>query len=404
MTIWYGHQRCTSLLLTGSGDRTETKKSYNERGWPTFEAHVSRFLKLSYPFLWPGVIVIPSGVGNRAATGSTRSECSLALQPPVLPDDFKTELGPKIFTNGKDRKGVADMYEQDMRAAFGSVTELSYEDRGWGDEQFTAAAKCLSPTWSPRLERLRVSSNNSVGEVGMRDLRKSLAAQRESQPSLLKQLFMESLNLDENVFHVFAGSLGPNDLPQLQVLSLKDNHRLGDSGIKCLAEALRRGALPKLEEVDVRGCNIGEPRAAEGLQRVKLWSESTGPDANSLVMQEEEKRKKLETSAKSARKKTQRAAAKQLAAENAKKMAAEKPAAAMPVEGLADRPVHTAVVGEPLLADEAVLLAPAAELWAPPAAVARQRSALCETCGAAAEDELLASIGSCLACERERRC
>ena len=30
-------------------------------------------------------------------------------------------------------------------------------------------------------------------------------------------------------------------------------------------------------------------------------------------------------------------------------------------------------------------------------------SALCETCGAAAEDELLASIGSCLACKRERR-
>ena len=124
MTLWYAHQRCTALLMIGSGD---TLRPYDARGWTTFEASVARFLKLSLPFMWPAVIVSGEDEALMHADACPRSQ-----QPPIPPEDFAELMATKHFTNGKeDQDLVSGMYADDMHAASSRTTTAILLMRTW---------------------------------------------------------------------------------------------------------------------------------------------------------------------------------------------------------------------------------------------------------------------------------
>ena len=76
MTLWYAHQKCTSFLMVNSGDEL---RPYDARGWTTFEASVSRFLKLSLPFLWPAIVVS----GEDETEAARHGTCVRSQEPPI---------------------------------------------------------------------------------------------------------------------------------------------------------------------------------------------------------------------------------------------------------------------------------------------------------------------------------
>jgi len=188
INVWYGHPHTTSLLLNlpmpeGATNQTD----YDERGWCIFERRLSAVVKDNDCFLH-----LSSLSGRTSYWPGLRAECAAARPAPMLPAAFEALMRRGVadrsihFTNGKDATQVViPQYAVGFDRLMHNAVEFDLRDLEWGDAEAVAFAAALT---------------YAHGRGGLRHVQK--------------------VNLVRN--------------------------RIGDDGMRALADAIRAGAMPTL--------------------------------------------------------------------------------------------------------------------------------------------------------------
>ena len=123
MGVWYAHERSTTLALDGELVGKYSGVVYRERGWPTFESHISDLIKPSDPHSW-----------NRHIHERIPDSGRRRREPPLHPRRFAAELTLRKFTNGReDFWKVSALYEQTLAGALSRIQELKFVGCSWDD-------------------------------------------------------------------------------------------------------------------------------------------------------------------------------------------------------------------------------------------------------------------------------
>jgi len=207
MDLWYAHSKTTVVLLTELPkklpDSFDAKRTYESRGWTTFErcsAELGKTVTLQQAG-W--TLVIDLGE-QRAAL----------RRLPTTPERMGKLLQERSFTNGADQAQVLALYERTARAVLGGIKQLSF---------FGMPFDPKDPWRSP--ERLGLALNFGVN---------------------LKKLDLNFTGLTDEHLKSISGVLSKGALPQLEQLMLGFN-RLGPRGMEALGSALVSGVAPGLK-------------------------------------------------------------------------------------------------------------------------------------------------------------
>ena len=108
-----------------------------------------------------------------------------ARRPPLLPDDFASQMEAKTLTNGKDKAVCVGLQRKVATAVLGGARSLDFSNLGWGADDARLLAKALP--WCRELQALNVSGNE-LGDAGAAALCEALrdhASLRELQCAAL---------------------------------------------------------------------------------------------------------------------------------------------------------------------------------------------------------------------------
>jgi hypothetical protein len=161
--------------------------------------------------------------------GQILRACRGARKPPLTPAAFADKLSsPEIkFTNGKeDKPRVLDIQERAFQISFSGVKGLKYNNLKWGDEDAKAVASVLQTCVATQLEELHLD-DNEITDTGLTAL----------TAAMLLGPVGDKANRRSTV-------------PNLRLLSLR-SCKIDSKGIRELVGAIRSGALPSLERLDV---------------------------------------------------------------------------------------------------------------------------------------------------------
>jgi hypothetical protein len=112
MGVWYAHRHLTTYAMHELAPGWDGVVPISERGWPTFERHVSGLVKHASSYSWRRV-VDPTEPRGSLRTGYRA--------PPEHPRDFAARLMRKTFTNDADCEVVATLYASTLLGSFGQV-------------------------------------------------------------------------------------------------------------------------------------------------------------------------------------------------------------------------------------------------------------------------------------------
>jgi hypothetical protein len=218
MDLWYAHSKTTVVLLTELPnklpDSFDAKRTYDSRGWTTFE-RCSAELGKTFTLQQAGWTLVIDLGKQRAAL----------RRLPTTPERMGKLLQERSFTNGADRAQVLALYERTARAVLGCVKQLSF---------FGMPLDTMDPWRSP--ERLGQALNFCVN---------------------LKKLDLNFTGLTDEHLASVNGVLSSNALPQLEQLFLGFN-RLGPRGIEALGSALVSGVAPRLRVMFLAANDFGD--------------------------------------------------------------------------------------------------------------------------------------------------
>jgi len=143
INLWYAHSLTTVFMVT---DNPKGVVKYHDRGWTSFEYHISWLIKRSDKCnIWPQVC----DLGFRHS-----------LRPgPPHPESFHLgrPLGDKHFTNGSDHYFVALKFNQTCEDVYASAIILDFDSLSWGNEEVDALGQVLP--FCRSLEVLYLSNN-----------------------------------------------------------------------------------------------------------------------------------------------------------------------------------------------------------------------------------------------------
>jgi hypothetical protein len=185
--------------------------------------------------------------------GQILRACRGARKPPLTPAAFADKLSsgddgrPLKFTNGKDSDHVRTIQKEAFCMAFSGVKGLKYNNLGWGDEDAKAIASVLQTGFATQLEELHLDDNVKITDTGLTAL----------TAAMLLGPVGEKANRRSTV-------------PNLRLLSLR-NCNIDSEGISKLVEAIRLGALPSLERLDVSLNRFTEGKTDELIKVCELW-------------------------------------------------------------------------------------------------------------------------------------
>ena len=218
LDLWYAHSKTTVVLLTELPeklpDSCDKKRTYESRGWTTYErcsAELCKTFRLQQAG-WPLVIDLGK---QRAAL----------RRLPTTPERMEELFQKCSFTNGADKGKVLEKYKKTARAVLGGVKELSF---------FGIPFDPKDPWRSP--ERLGQALNFCVN---------------------LKRLDLNFTGLTDEHLASISGVLSSGALPQLEQLFLGFN-RLGPRGIEALGSALVSGVASSLKTLILPGNDFGD--------------------------------------------------------------------------------------------------------------------------------------------------
>ena len=116
MDLWYSHAGITVVLLTKLPEDHGTARSYESRGWTTFErcsAELGKSFSLKAA-KWKLVV----------DTGDEEGDVQRRL--PTAPARMAELLETRLFTNNADKQGVLELYKRTASAVLGTVEGLDF--------------------------------------------------------------------------------------------------------------------------------------------------------------------------------------------------------------------------------------------------------------------------------------
>ena len=157
-----------------------------------------------------------------------------------------------LITDDNNDQDVASLADGLLRGRLPSLQDLSFYKSRIGPQGATALAPALTKRALPSITRLSLCGN-PLGDVGVAALLPALRL------PLLEKLDLSDTRIgDEGVASLTQLSAGA--LKSLKWLRLSYN-KITDAGCATLASALRGGALPALEALDLNGNQIENPEA-----------------------------------------------------------------------------------------------------------------------------------------------
>ena len=167
--------------LSGGANEAE----YEDRGWCFSEMCSSALTKPALNSLDLGKF---SGTRLRLhGSNGIIAECTQGVRrPPLLPEQFLSELASKTFYNPtSDMPLVSMLYSQVFGEQMGAARELDFKRMGWGCAEATQLARVVSSGALPNLHRLNLSWND-VSDKGAKKLAEAL---KLALPPLEKLLY-----------------------------------------------------------------------------------------------------------------------------------------------------------------------------------------------------------------------
>ena len=237
MDLWYGHTGTTVVLLTELPatlpSSFDTSRTYESRGWTTFE-RCSTELAKSYrtnAAKWKLVI----DIRDQGKEPQRRL--------PTTPEQMSELLEDRRFMNGADKDVVLQLYSKTACALLGTVDKLS----------FMGLPLKIGDRWR---------SPERVGPL-------------LNYCTRLKTLSLAGTQLDNIGMLRLVENLDSGALPELKTLHIGSN-RFGADGIIELCEAFNRGVAPQLATCDFSDCLFGDEGVeafADALQFGRLPAE-----------------------------------------------------------------------------------------------------------------------------------
>jgi hypothetical protein len=249
-SLRYAHSRTTVILMTELPAGSKCERTYDSRGWTTFERCCAELLCAELRLArWRLVIDL-----GRAEKGGAASR-----QLPTTPAMMKTLLAAKNFTNGADMEAVqvrTPSHPPRISRVLFPVTS------GSPPSPLASALQAL-------YDKLATACLGGVKELsfsGIR-LRKSnewLSPSRLARALLLchslEKLDLKFCGLTNDGLEQVIGSLDKGALPSLKSLAL-DYNRFGADGIRSLGAKLANGVAPNLEDLGLGALGCGDQGA-----------------------------------------------------------------------------------------------------------------------------------------------
>ena len=201
LDVLYSHQRIATLLTTRLPAGVHVERTYDDRGWCSFERAVSQLIKPLLLSMDIGLFTIDKAceayqIGDDTITPlrigevrfAERSVEELAQQgsfcnkfqdslgmlervtfhgvrarAPLSPEAFATALQTKTFTNGADSATVIELYRKTATALLGFVPNLEFFDLEWTTHDFAQLADALR--FCSALETLGLGNFPLFGEA-----------------------------------------------------------------------------------------------------------------------------------------------------------------------------------------------------------------------------------------------
>jgi len=212
MQVWYAHQLTTCFFMTTAVDAASMP--YLERGWPTFEYHVSMLAKAWTSSGWPQLFDVGRGVDKL-----------FTRNPPLSTASLRELLETKAFASGADRDLVAFLYQKTAVTTIQGAALLKFNSSGWGPEQLMQ----FIDQWLPHCEKLEAISfaSNPIGPDGAKMLCDSLRLGHCPLATFLN--FFNNQIGDEGLAHV-AAFLKEREQDKARILPRLNKVRVGKNG------------------------------------------------------------------------------------------------------------------------------------------------------------------------------
>ena len=175
---------------------------------------------------------------------------------------FKAGACPELQSLGlcDDNVGTDGLKALSLALQAGACPHLSRLDITGNricSEGLTALSEALQAGACPHLSCLDIDGNKICSE-GLTAL--SLALQKGACPRLEELSFRDNKDVDDDGLVSFASALKQGGAPcsqTLRQLCFRDCRPITSEGVKALFDAMA-GALPSIENIDFRGCSIGD--------------------------------------------------------------------------------------------------------------------------------------------------
>ena len=251
MDLWYGHTCITVVLLTKLPADIEHTRSYEGRGWTTFERCSAELGKNFHLKVAKWKLVIDTG----------SEDGGVHRRLPTTPARMAVLLESRQFTNGADKAAVLELYRRTASSVLGSVRRLNFTsmDLTSGDGWCSPALLAEALNYCSAVEQVKLNGAQ-LSDKGIAELFDGLAD--GALPAL------KSLQLSGNRFAVqgvttLCDNFSRGVAPQLEILGLTAN-LFGDDGAKAVAAAIYSGRMPKrLGYISLSWNDIGNEGAKE---------------------------------------------------------------------------------------------------------------------------------------------
>ena len=249
MDLWYSHAGITVVLLTRLPEGHGTARSYESRGWTTFERCSAELGKSFSLTVAKWKLIIDTG----------HEEGDVQRRLPTAPARMAELLESRRFTNNADKQGVLELYKKTASAVLGTVEGLDFSgmplvsgDEWCSPEQLSEALNLCSSLQNLFLHGTRLTDKGVEELVGGLD---------DGALPALTTLWCNGIRFSAEGITTLCNAFGHGLAPKLARLHFADGP-FGDAHMKALAAAFSSGRMPEsFANLYITNCDVGDQGA-----------------------------------------------------------------------------------------------------------------------------------------------
>jgi len=266
MDLWYSHQGivCCSLSDFPVGTPASVR-TYDKRGWTTFELRSAELIKPNKPLVAPEGVDMSQGtwLWDMVIANGRGTKKKL----PISPETFGQLLQNVSFTNNADKGAVTMLFTKTAESVMSGMKKLTLAETVWGgDFQMGPLGEAMRLCQS--IEELYLSHGRNLTLDQLKSFFDSIAD--SGALITLKKLYLDQCKSGDDHVGIVADAIAAGQLPALSWLDFTSNPDFGSPGLIKLSKALATGSLPLLKQLMIKNNKIGDDGARELAQTMKL--------------------------------------------------------------------------------------------------------------------------------------